>query len=97
MSSVRGQLVRVVRVPQILDGVVQNDVQQRVEPLESPAGLPATGKLYTDLLVNEPGQNIVTGIILQSSHLFRSKIDSFFFLSPPPSAALLGADMVGLD
>ena len=44
MSGVLGQLVRVVRVAEILDGVVQHHVQQGVEPLECAAALPAPGE-----------------------------------------------------
>ena len=54
MSGVLGQLVGVVRVTEVLDGVVQHDVQQGVEPLQSPTGLTAPGKLDSDLLVNKP-------------------------------------------
>ena len=54
MSGVLGQLVRVVRVPEVLDGVVQHDVEERIKPLQSPAGLPASGKLDSDLFVNKP-------------------------------------------
>ena len=54
VPGVLGQLVRVVRVPEVLDGVVQHDVEERIEPLQSPAGLPASGKLDSDLFVNKP-------------------------------------------
>ena len=54
MSGVLGQLVWVIWVPEILDGVVQDDVEQGIEPLESPARLSSSSKLDTDLLVYEP-------------------------------------------
>ena len=54
MSRILGQLVRIVRVPEVLYGVVQHDVEQGVETLQSPTGLPPPSKLDSDLLVNEP-------------------------------------------
>ena len=54
MSGVLGQLVRVVRITEILDGVIQHDVEERIKPLQSPTGLTASGKLDSDLLVNKP-------------------------------------------
>ena len=54
MSRILGQLVRIVRVPEVLYGVVQHNVQQGVETLQSPTGLPPPSKLDSDLLVNEP-------------------------------------------
>ena len=56
VPRVLGQLVRVVRVEEILDGVVQHDVQQRIKPLECSATLPASGELDPDLLVDEPAE-----------------------------------------
>ena len=115
MSGVLGQLVGVVRVTEVLDGVVQHDVQQRIKPLQSPTGLTAPGKLDSDLLVNKPEEegeikslyydesdflhkNICQSIQSRTppTYLLRSRMDSFFFLSPP-SPDLLGADMIFLD
>ena len=56
LPRVRGEAVRVVRVPQVLDAVVQHDVQQRVIALQNTAALPPPGELYPDLLVDEPAQ-----------------------------------------
>ena len=76
MPRVLGQLVRVVRVAEILDGVVQHNVQKRVKSLECPATLPAPGELDPDLLVDKPAE---------------LRIDSFFFLSWPSPALLTEA------
>ena len=95
VSGVLGQLVWVVRVPEILDGVVQDNVEQGIEPLQSPTGLPASSKLDTDLLVYEPEwevSHLSYCQIVDKIYLLRSRIDSFFFLSPP-STVLLGADI----
>ena len=54
MPGVLGELVGVVRVTEILDGVVQHDVEERIKPLQSPTGLATPGKLDSDLLVNKP-------------------------------------------
>ena len=54
--GVWGQLVWVVRVPHVLNAVVQHDVEEGVVPLEYPTALPSPGELDPDLLVNEPAQ-----------------------------------------
>ena len=56
VPRVPGQLVRVVRVAEMLDGIVQHGFQQWVKPLECPATLPASGELDPDLLVDEPAE-----------------------------------------
>ena len=63
-----------VQLPQVLDGVVQDDVQERIVALEQSAALPPSSKLDTDLFVNEPAQ-IQDGLLLLP-------------LSPPPPQRL---------
>ena len=51
VPRVPGQLVMVVRVAEMPDGIVQHDVQQRIKPLACSATLPAFGELEVYLNV----------------------------------------------
>ena len=52
-----------VQLPEVLDGVVQDNVQEGVVALQQSAALAASSELDTDLFVNETAQ-IQDGLLL---------------------------------
>ena len=83
VPRVLGQLVGIVRVTEVLDGVVQHDVEERIKPLQSSTGLAAPGKLDSDLLVDKPEEDADSVLPKRSAKsAFGPHADRFQYFSP---------------
>ena len=89
MPRVLGQLVGIVRVTEVLDGVVQHDVQEGIKPLQGPAGLSASGKLDSDLLVDKPEEETDFSSMINCIDLPAQIEDGLFLLSLPSVTGLI--------